>query len=206
MELVLSTTPAKQTVAAAASVEDFENVVREHQSRVFRTLLGMLRDRDAAETLMQETFLRAYQHREKFRGEASIGTWILRIAINLGRDHMRNQRMRFWRQLYQTGVEVDDVAELVADKRPTAERGILAQEKMQQVWDAAKRLSPRQRTVFFMRYVEDMSLDEIAAATSLTQGTVKQHLFRAVAAVQKAVLAEQGTGQGTDQGTKKGTK
>src|SRR5436305_15208693 len=110
MELVLST-PAQQAERAAAIVEDFEAVVREHQSRVFRTLLGMLRDRDAAETLMQETFLRAYQHREKFRGEASIGTWILRIAINLGRDHMRNQRMRFWRQLYQTGVEVDDVAE-----------------------------------------------------------------------------------------------
>jgi len=106
---------------------------------------------------------------------------------------MRNQRMRFWRQLYNTGVEVDDVAELVADKRPTAERGVLAQEKMQQVWDAAKKLSPRQRTVFFMRYVEDMSLDEIAEATSLTQGTVKQHLFRAVAAVQKAALAQEGT-------------
>lgn len=202
MELVLDQTQAKQSQAAAATVEDFESVVREHQSRVFRTLLGMLRDRDAAETLMQETFLRAYQHREKFRGEASIGTWILRIAINLGRDHMRNQRMRFWRQLFNSNVEVDDVAELVADKRPTAERSILAQEKIQQVWDAAERLSPRQRTVFFMRYVEDMSLDEIAEATSLTQGTVKQHLFRAVAAVQKAVLAEQKTPQGAVKGTK----
>ena len=192
MELVLST-PAQQAERAAAIVEDFEGVVREHQSRVFRTLLGMLRDRDAAETLMQETFLRAYQHREKFRGEASIGTWVLRIAINLGRDHMRNQRMRFWRQLFNTGVEVEDVAELVADKRPTAETTILAQERIQKVWDAAKKLSPRQRTVFFMRYVEDMSLDEIAEATSLTQGTVKQHLFRAVAAVQKIVMAEEGT-------------
>jgi RNA polymerase sigma-70 factor (ECF subfamily) len=192
MELVLST-PAQQAERAAAIVEDFEGVVREHQSRVFRTLLGMLRDRDAAETLMQETFLRAYQHREKFRGEASIGTWILRIAINLGRDHMRNQRMRFWKQLFNSSVEVEDVAELVADKRPTAETGILAQERIQKVWDAAKKLSPRQRTVFFMRSVEDMSLDEIAAATSLTQGTVKQHLFRAVAAVQKIVMAEEGT-------------
>src|SRR5260221_1910640 len=192
MELVVST-PAQQAERAAAIVEDFEGVVREHQSRVFRTLLGMLRDRDAAETLMQETFLRAYQHREKFRGEASIGTWILRIAINLGRDHMRNQRMRFWRQLFNTGVEVEDVAELVADKRPTAETGILAQERIQKVWDAAKKLSPRQRTVFFMRYVEDMSLDEIAEATSLTQGTVKQHLFRAVAAVRSILMAQEGT-------------
>src|SRR5207248_1918332 len=134
MELVLSTTPAKahsESKPAADLVGDFEGVVREQQSRVFRTLLGMLRDRDAAETLMQETFLRAYQHREKFRGEASVGTWILRIAINLGRDHMRNQRMRFWRQLFQSSVEVDDVAELVADKRPTAERTVLAQERMQ---------------------------------------------------------------------------
>lgn len=198
MELVLNTTAKAQSESksgakpAADLVSDFEGVVREQQSRVFRTLLGMLRDRDAAETLMQETFLRAYQHRDKFRGEASVGTWILRIAINLGRDHMRNQRMKFWRQLFQSGTEVDDVAELVADKRPTAERSVLAQERMQRVWDAAKRLSPRQRTVFFMRYVEDMSLDEIAEATSLTQGTVKQHLFRAVAAVQKAVLAEEG--------------
>jgi len=192
MELVLSTTPAKQALSAAALVDDFESVVREHQSRVFRTLLGMLRDRDAAETLMQETFLRAYQHREKFRGEASIGTWILRIAINLGRDHMRNQRMRFWRQLFQTGVEVDDVAELVADNRPTAERDVLGRERMQQVWAAAARLSPRQRTVFSLRYVEDMSMEEIAKATGLTPGTVKQHLFRAVAAVQKAVRAEEG--------------
>jgi RNA polymerase sigma-70 factor (ECF subfamily) len=192
MELVLSTTPAKQALSATALVDDFEGVVREHQSRVFRTLLGMLRDRDAAETLMQETFLRAYQHREKFRGEASIGTWILRIAINLGRDHIRNQRMRFWRKLFQSGVEVDDVAELVPDSRPTAERDVLGRERIQQVWDAAEKLSPRQRAVFTMRYVEDMSMDDIAKATGLTPGTVKQHLFRAVAAVQKAVRAEEG--------------
>lgn len=191
MELVLSTTPAKAQ-SATDLVQDFDSVVREHQSRVFRTLLGMLRDRDAAETLMQETFLRAYQHREKFRGEASIGTWILRIAINLGRDHMRNQRMRFWRKLFSTGVEVDDVAEFIADSRPTAERDVLARERIQKVWDAAERLSPRQRAVFSMRYVEDMSMEDIANATGLTPGTVKQHLFRAVAAVQKAVKAEEG--------------
>ncbi|HEV8383868.1 MAG TPA: sigma factor, partial [Candidatus Acidoferrales bacterium] len=76
--------------------EDFDEIVREHQQRIFRFLRSLLRDSDAADTLTQECFLRAYRKRASFRGEASVATWLTRIAINLATDYRRNRRCAFW--------------------------------------------------------------------------------------------------------------
>src|SRR5882672_10230408 len=81
------------------AMEAFDDLVRQHQRRVYRVLFLLLRDPDAADTLTQECFLRAYQKRDGFRGESSADTWLLRIAVNLARDHLRNRRAGFWRRL-----------------------------------------------------------------------------------------------------------
>src|SRR6516225_10478030 len=86
---------AEQT---AGELADFDAIVRQYQGAIFRYILASLRDRDAAETLTQDCFLKAYQARDGFRGESSVKTWMMRIAVNLVRDHISNARLRFWRR------------------------------------------------------------------------------------------------------------
>ncbi len=77
----------------------FDRLVQAEQRRIYRILLGLIRDPEAAETLTQECFLRAYRARDGFRGDASPETWLVRIAVNLGRDHLKSRRSGFWRRL-----------------------------------------------------------------------------------------------------------
>src|SRR5947209_3953507 len=87
-------------VAAGISETQFAELVERHQRRIYRLLLHLTRSADAAETLTQDCFLRAYQKREQFRGEANVTTWLTRIALNLAHDWGRSKRQKFWRQLF----------------------------------------------------------------------------------------------------------
>ncbi len=169
--------------------EEFEQLVREHQRRIYRVLLALVRDPDTADTLTQECFLRAYRKRASFRGESSPGTWLVRIAINLARDHGRNRRNAFWSHILRwRDTEADAEAgplSSMADTQPSPERVLAAREQLDAVWSAVEELSPQQRAIFLFRFVEEMTLEEIAEATGRRAGTVKSHLFRAVGAVRE---------------------
>lgn len=169
-----------------AGIADLETLMREQQRRVYRVLLSLVRDPDAADTLTQDCFLKAYRSREQFRGECSAQTWLLRIAVNLARDHARNRRLQFWRGLFTTRGDDGAIPE-PAHPQPSAERALLAREKLGKVWAAAEGLSMQQKTVFVLRFVEEMELEEIAEVTGLRMGTVKTHLFRAVGAIRREV-------------------
>ena len=171
--------------ANAALLEDFDSVVQRHQQRIYRVLLGLVSDSDAAQTLAQECFLKAYQSRSSYRGEASVSTWLIRIAINLAHDYYRNRRLAFWRRLFAGDSDVSESAARMPSRAATPEQDLLAKEKLAAVWSVVEKLSPQQRAVFVLRFVEQMSLEEIATATSLREGTVKVHLFRALGTVRK---------------------
>lgn len=178
---------ARERSSEGIGHEQFEDIVRLNQRRIYRLLLGMMRDSDLADTLTQECFLRAYKSRGRFRGEAKVATWLFRIAINLARDHMRSRRLAFWKK-FPTSDEVElELTEAVPDERATPERRLLAQERLQSVWKALDDLPARQREVFLLRFMEEMSVEEISAATDLRPGTVKAHLFRAMNAVRRRV-------------------
>lgn len=171
--------------------EDFDEIVRQNQGRIFRFLMALLRDPDAADTLTQECFLRAYRKRAGFRGDASIATWLTRIAMNLAADHCKNRRNAFWSRLLGRNRAEDFEATVlaVADAQPSAERALIAGEQYAAVRTVVDELPPRQKAVFLLRFVEEMSVQEIAQATGLETGTVKSHLHRALSAVrQKASL------------------
>ncbi len=171
---------------SATQAEEFEQIVRLHQRGIYRLLLSLVRDPDAAETLTQDCFLKAYNGRGAFRGDASLRTWLVTIAINLARDHGRSRRQKFWRSLFRSSAEESESAlSRAADPRCSAEQALLAREELARVWEATSGLSEKQRTAFLLRFVEEMTLDEIAAAMSIDVGTVKAHLFRAVSSVRK---------------------
>ncbi|MGB0064185.1 MAG: sigma-70 family RNA polymerase sigma factor [Terracidiphilus sp.] len=175
--------PMTAEAAEEIAAEEFARIVASHRPQIFRFLLASLRDVDLAETLTQECFLKAHRNWKHFRGESTAMTWLMRIAINLQKDHWRNRRLQFWRQTRNNAVDLDEASESLPNGERNAEQQILAREQVAQVWQAVKGLSERQRTVFLLRYVEERELSEIAGATGLSEGTVKAHLSRALARV-----------------------
>jgi RNA polymerase sigma-70 factor (ECF subfamily) len=171
----------------AVLADDFETLVRVYRPRVFRFALASLRDIDAAETVTQDCFLRAYQARDRFRQDCSVHTWLMQIAVNLIRDRIRNRRLQFWKRATFTAKPIELAGRTIVDGARSPEAQAVLQEQVSAVWIAAERLPVKQRTVFLLRFVEDMDLLEIALATGMKEGTVKTHLFRALRAVRESM-------------------
>jgi RNA polymerase sigma-70 factor (ECF subfamily) len=170
---------------------DFETVVQLYRPKVFRFLLASLRDRETAENLTQDCFLRAYKAQSTFRNDCSLNTWLMQIAVNLLRDHLKNRRLQFWKRLRSTGKPLEDeLRSLIADQHKSPEAQALLNEQVSAVWNAAAALPGKQQTVFLLRFVEDMDVAGIALITGLKQATVKTHLFRALQSVRRRLGVE----------------
>src|ERR1700721_1577316 len=124
------------TMATAQEIaaQEFEIVVQTHRPQIFRFLLASTRDVDLAETLTQECFLKAHRNWGSFRGDSSAMTWLMRIAINLQKDHWRNRRLQFWRHARSNSVDLDDASEWLPSGERSVEQQLLAQEQVAQVW------------------------------------------------------------------------
>lgn len=172
---------------AVLELADFDEVVRVYRPRILRFLTASLTDRDAAETLTQECFLKAWNARQQFRGDASLSTWLTRIAVNLLRDHLRSRSLRFWQKTRGSALDVVDISDWVPDGRGSPESIALARDRVAAVWRAVEKLSAQQRTVFVLRFVEEMELEEIASTIGMNLSTVKSHLYRALAIVRERI-------------------
>jgi RNA polymerase sigma-70 factor, ECF subfamily len=166
---------------AVLELADFDEVVRVYRPRILRFLLSSLTDRDAAETLTQECFLKAWNARHQFRGDSSLSTWLTRIAVNLMRDHLRSRSLRFWQKTRGSALDVMDISDWIPDGRSSPESATLARDQVTAVWKAVDDLSAQQRSVFVLRFVEEMELEEIAETIGMNLSTVKSHLYRALA-------------------------
>lgn len=186
-KMVSGSTTQEQSVLQLA---DFDEVVRLYRPRIFRFLMSSLSDRDVAESLTQDCFLKAYNARHQFRGESSLSTWLTRIALNLVRDHLRSRRIRFWQKTRDTALDLVDISDWIPDTGVSPEISCLQQEKVKEVWRAVEELSRQQRTVFLLRFVEEMELAEIAETTGMNTSTVKSHLYRALRVVRDRVGGE----------------
>jgi RNA polymerase sigma-70 factor (ECF subfamily) len=183
--------PMTMAMAEEIGAEEFSAVVARHRAQIFRFLLASTRDVDLAETLTQDCFLKAHRNWASFRGESSAMTWLMRIAINLQKDHWRNRRMQFRRHTRANAVDLGEASEWLPSGERSAEQQLLARERVRQVSKVVAGLSERQRAVFLLRYVEEAELREIARATGLSEGTVKAHLSRAVTRVRAELGGKQ---------------
>jgi RNA polymerase sigma-70 factor (ECF subfamily) len=185
-------------VQERVSRENFNEIVERHQRRVYRVIYLLVRDTDIADNLTQECFLRAYMKRSSFRGECRIDTWLLRIAVNLVRDHVKNRRASFWRKL--VGLDEMEAAERephAAD--PSPERTLLAREQLNAVRNALSSLSRQQREVFLLRFGEELSLAEIANVLELKVGSVKAQLSRATSKLRELLKESHGNVEPSEQ-------
>jgi RNA polymerase sigma-70 factor, ECF subfamily len=166
-----------------SELEDIDALVREYKPRVFRFVAFSLPDRDAAESITQDCFLKAHLTRNQFRGDCSVSTWLMRIAFNLVRDHTKSQKFRFWKKAAASAIDASDVSHYLPSSASSPEAQLIAKERVKMVHEALQKLPGKQRSVFLMRFVEDMDLLDIATVTGMTTPTAKTHLYRAVAAI-----------------------
>ena len=173
----------------ASETRDFEQVVQLCWPRIFRFMLASVRDRYEAEGLTQDCFYKAYRAWKRFRGDSSVDTWLMRIAVNVIRDFARNRRLQFWRRA--SAVDATEAGEWIADRNLSPEASAVIQEQVRDIWAATGKLPLKQRTVLLLRFVEEMELSEIAKAMGISEGSVKVHLFRAVHKVRKRLRRSQ---------------
>ena len=164
---------------------EFEAVVRLYRPRIFRFALASLRDRDAAETVTQDCFVNAHRAWSGFRGEATLQTWLMQIAVNLVRDAARSRRFQFWKRAAAGSVDAGEAADWLPDRGLSPEQQVAERQRVAAVWSVLADLSERQRTVFLLHFMEEMNAAEIEASTGIPRGAVKVHLFRAVHAVRE---------------------
>ena len=173
--------------ARASDLEDIEELVRVHRPSVLRHAWWLLKDKDLAETVTQDCFMRAFTSRALYRGQCSVRTWLLAITTNLVRDRTRTRGFRFWKHVHSSALDVCAIESRLACRRQNAEAEMLTREKLRHIWATVDGLPGRQRTVFMLRFVEEMQVSEIAKTTGLNLSTVKSVLYRSLGAVRVAM-------------------
>jgi RNA polymerase sigma-70 factor (ECF subfamily) len=166
-----------------SELDDIDAVIRQYKPKVLRFVAFSVSDRDAADSITQDCFLKAHLTRDQFRGDCSVSTWLIRIAFNLIRDHTKSQKFRFWKKAAATAIDAQDVSQHLASGTSSVEAQLIARERVEMIHEALKKLSDKQRSVFVMRFVEEMDLADIAQATGMSVPTVKTHLYRAVGTI-----------------------
>jgi RNA polymerase sigma-70 factor (ECF subfamily) len=166
-----------------SELDDIDALVRTYRARILRFVACSTGDPDLAETITQDTLLRAYNNRESFRGECSINTWLTGIAINVIRDHLRTKKYRFWRKVKTSAIDVHEMASFIPANGSSPEGQLLAREKVQRMYQVIETLSYNQRTIFLMKFSEEMPVNEISEVLGMSVNTVRTHLHRALKAV-----------------------
>jgi RNA polymerase sigma-70 factor (ECF subfamily) len=164
-------------------LDAFEALYRKYKTELYRTALAITRDRGAAEELLQDCFLRAYDHIDSVDGCSSLRPWLHRIIVNLSYNWATKKRLRL--------VSLDDVFErLLSVPRSSPERALERQELMQVLDDAIKSLSMPQRVVVVLFYLQGFSLAEIAYVLDCPVGTVKSRLHNARKTMKRRLIAD----------------
>jgi RNA polymerase sigma-70 factor (ECF subfamily) len=174
---------------AVSELDDIDGLVRTYRAKILRFVTYSTGDPDLAETITQDTLLKAYMGRESFRGDCSVKTWLTGIAINVTRDHLRSAKYKFWKQAKTTAIDVHEMASFLPAEGSSPERQVLAKEKVKELSQALESLSQNQRTVFLMKFSEEMAVAEISEVLGMPVNTVRTHLHRALTAVRNRLGA-----------------
>lgn len=174
--------------ARAGDRDAFWKLVERHGPMVHRLLRRMIRNREHAEDLFSETFLKAADKIGEFRGDAKFSTWLITIALNLARNDLKRDKRRqniSWEDVipHEAHTHDESAAPLVAWENP---HDVLEQKELKALLDEAlEQLPPKYRMVFVLRDIEGLSTEETAKALRLSETAVKSRAVRARLAMRK---------------------
>jgi len=155
----------------------FEEIVREHQAMVFRTLLRLTGSREHLDDLAQDVFLRLYRALPSFRGEALVTTYLYRIAVNVAQDEWKRRR-RDAQSLVSISDETSGWEDRLQHPGRNADELIEEREFQELVEGQLRRLSDVERSVLVLYHQEERTYEQIAYSLQLPIGTVRTHLHR----------------------------
>ena len=156
----------------------FNPLIRKYQRRIYNLIYQRVRDREAAEDVCQEVFLKAWQALPNFKGESAFYSWLYRIAVNCSIDALRKRNREIVLAFEELPQGMDDVLQIPQMYPSPCE--ILEREELKQIIsEAASQLPRGQYRVFQLRYQDELSIKEIAAHLNRSEGTIKAHLYHA---------------------------
>jgi RNA polymerase sigma-70 factor (ECF subfamily) len=158
----------------------FGDLVRRYEGKIFRLANHITQNREDAEDVLQETFMKAYEHLEQFKGDSKFYTWIVRIAVNQALMKLRRRKTDKSVSLdEQIDTGEDTVVREIAAWGEDPEQQFTREELGEILDGAIESLEPPYRSVFVLRDVEDLSTEETAEALGLSVPAVKSRLLRA---------------------------
>ena len=166
--------------ARKGDTASFSVLLRRYEGKIFRLAMNITQNREDAEDVLQEAFLKAYEHLDQFQGNSRFYTWIVRIAVNQALMKLRKRKSDRSVSLdEQIDTGEDTVVREIAAWDPDPEERF-SQDEMHSILTAAiDELAPIYRTVFTLRDVDGLSTEETAEALELTVPAVKSRLLRA---------------------------
>jgi len=162
-------------LAQEGSPAAFEELVSKYQSKVFSMALSFTRNREAADDLAQEVFLKAYLALPRFHGKSEFGTWLYRISINHIKDYLRKKGRA-------KEVSLDDVQEIAFSNKEQTERAEQEREteaRRTLVQRFVQGLPEKYRVIVTLRDIQGLAYEQISQALHLSPGTVDSRLHRA---------------------------
>ncbi len=162
--------------------EAFEQLFERYRDRVFSIAYRITCNTVDAMDVVQESFGLVFRKLDSFRSGSLFSTWLFRLVVNCSIDQRRRERSRVWQ-----GGQLEQAAATVEDPGSSPDEVAQASEFGGQVQDAITFLSPKLRVVLALRYLEDMTYEELAATLSLSLGTVKSRLARAHLALERVL-------------------
>ena len=176
------TTPEAELIARAAAGEAqaFEGIMRRHNRLLFRTARSILKNDDEAEDVLQDAYLRAWQALARFRAEAKLSTWLVRIVVNEALARLRRKSADIIPlELAMATIDPEIQAAFVEEAAATPEHQTLRVELRHILEQRIDALPDAFRTVFVLRAVEEMEVPEVALALGIPEATVRTRFFRA---------------------------
>jgi RNA polymerase sigma factor (sigma-70 family) len=194
----VAATDDPQLVARIAGGDQtaFEVLMRKYNGKLFRIARAILKDDRDAEDVLQEAYLDAYRHIQDFRGDSEVGTWLTRIVINQALMRLRKEKRRSvivpFRAARTNEAERGE-ADVVDNRTESPSNRVLRAEIRRILERRIDELPLSFRTVFVMREVEDMSVQETAECLGLSPATVRTRLFRARGLLSESLAREMDT-------------
>ena len=189
----LGTLPDADVVRLAQQGRElaFRELVRRYERPVFSLVFRMVRDRETAEDLAQDAFVKVLNHIDKYSPEFKFSSWLFKIANNVAIDHLRRRRLDTISMdgspHASTASEVEATTLNLESEQESALDELEAKELGSAIEQAIAKLRPEYRACIMLRHVEGRSYEEIAATLDLPLGTVKTYIHRARHELRKAL-------------------
>jgi len=158
----------------------FNHLVLRYQEKVYWVARRFVNDHDGADDITQEVFCKVYESLREFRGESSVYTWLYRITVNIALNTLRRQKVReFFR--------IDGMFEVKDEDAVAPDEALERQEQRKLIEEAIAKLPEKQKSVFVLRYYEELPYEEISKVLKTSVGGLKANYFHAVKKIQEYV-------------------